>query len=56
LPKAVRTVTRNPARAIGMSDRGEVVAGQRADILRVRMNRVGMPHVMETSLVGKRAY
>ena len=56
LPKAVRTVTRNPARAIGMSDRGEVAAGQRADILRVRMNRVGMPHVMETSLVGKRAY
>ena len=56
LPKAVRTVTRNPARAIGKSDRGEVAAGQRADILRVRMNRVGMPHVMETSLAGKRAY
>jgi alpha-D-ribose 1-methylphosphonate 5-triphosphate diphosphatase len=56
LAKAVRTVTRNPARAIGMSDRGEVAIGQRADILRVRMNRVGMPHVMETSLAGKRAY
>jgi alpha-D-ribose 1-methylphosphonate 5-triphosphate diphosphatase len=56
LPKAVRTVTRNPARAIGMSDRGELAVGQRADILRVRMNRVGMPHVMETSLAGKRAY
>ena len=56
LPKAVRTVTRNPARAIGMNDRGEVTVGQRADILRVRMNRVGMPHVMETSLAGKRAY
>ena len=56
LAKAVRTVTRNPARAIGMSDRGELAVGQRADILRVRMNRVGMPHVMETSLAGKRAY
>ena len=56
LPKAVRAVTRNPARAIGMSDRGEVAAGQRADILRVRMNRVGMPHAMETSLAGRRAY
>ena len=56
LAKAVRTVTRNPARAIGMTDRGEVAVGQRADILRVRMNRVGMPHVMETSLAGKRAY
>ena len=56
LPKAVRAVTRNPARAIGMSDRGEVAVGQRADILRVRMNRVGMPHAMETSLAGRRAY
>lgn len=56
LAKAVRTVTRNPARAIGMSDRGELAVGRRADILRVRMNRVGMPHVMETSLAGKRAY
>lgn len=56
LAKAVRTVTRNPARAIGMVDRGELAVGQRADILRVRMNRVGMPHVMETSLAGKRAY
>ena len=56
LAKAVRTVTRNPARAIGMSDRGELAVGQRADILRVRMNRVGMPHVMETSLAGKRAF
>ena len=56
LAKAVRTVTRNPARAIGMGDRGEVAVGQRADILRVRMNRVGMPHVMETSLAGKRTY
>ena len=56
LAKAVRTVTRNPARAIGMVDRGEIAIGQRADILRVRMNRVGMPHVMETSLAGKRAY
>ncbi len=56
LAKAVRTVTRNPARAIGMVDRGEIAIGQRADILRVRMNLVGMPHVMETSLAGKRAY
>ncbi len=56
LPKAVRTVTRNPARAIGMLDRGEITPGFRADLLRVRMNRAGMPTVLETWLAGKRAY
>jgi alpha-D-ribose 1-methylphosphonate 5-triphosphate diphosphatase len=56
LPKAVRTVTRNPARAIGMQDRGDVAVDQRADLLRVRMNRVGMPVVLETWLAGQRAY
>jgi alpha-D-ribose 1-methylphosphonate 5-triphosphate diphosphatase len=56
LPKAVRTVTRNPARAIGLQDRGEVAVGQRADMLRVRMNRAGMPMVMETWCAGTRAF
>ena len=56
LSKAVRTVTCNPARAIGLDDRGDVAAGQRADLLRVRMNRVGMPHVLETILNGQRAF
>lgn len=56
LPRAVRTVTRNPARAIGMQDRGDVAVDQRADLLRVRMNRVGMPVVLETWLAGQRAY
>ena len=56
LPKAVRTVTFNPARALGMLDRGEVALGQRADLLRVRMNRAGMPTVLETWVAGKRVY
>lgn len=56
LPKAVRAVTRNPARAIGMLDRGEVAVGQRADLLRVRINRAGMPTVLETWFGGRRAY
>lgn len=56
LPKAVRTVTINPARAIGSQDRGDVAVGQRGDLLRVRMNRVGMPLVLETWVAGKRAY
>ena len=56
LPKAVRTVTINPARAIGLNDRGEIAPGVRADLLRVRMNRAGMPTVMETWLAGQRAF
>jgi alpha-D-ribose 1-methylphosphonate 5-triphosphate diphosphatase len=56
LAKAVRTVTCNPARAIGMQDRGEVAVGQRADLLRVRMNRICMPVVLETWLAGTRAF
>jgi alpha-D-ribose 1-methylphosphonate 5-triphosphate diphosphatase len=33
-----------------------VAPGQRADLLRVRMNRVNMPVVLETMLAGQRAY
>ncbi len=35
LPKAVRTVTKAPADAAGMHDRGEIAAGKRADLIRV---------------------
>jgi alpha-D-ribose 1-methylphosphonate 5-triphosphate diphosphatase len=56
LSKAVRTVTCNPARAIGLSDRGEIAVGQRADLLRVRMNRVGSPMVLQTWLAGQRVF
>jgi alpha-D-ribose 1-methylphosphonate 5-triphosphate diphosphatase len=37
LPKAVATVSRNPARMIGLDDRGEIAPGMRADFIRVRM-------------------
>jgi len=56
LPKAVRTVTCNPARAIRLQDRGSIVPGLRADLLRVRMNRAGMPMVIETWFGGTRAF
>ncbi len=36
MPEAVATVTRNPARAAGLLDRGEIKAGLRADLIRVR--------------------
>ena len=35
LPRAVATVTRNPARAAGLHDRGDIAVGQRGDLLRV---------------------
>ena len=55
LPKAVRTVTRNPALAIGLSDRGELAAGLRADVIRVRMSGA-MPIVRGAWHVGERAF
>jgi alpha-D-ribose 1-methylphosphonate 5-triphosphate diphosphatase len=37
LPKAIATVSRNPARMVGLADRGEIAPGLRADYLRVRL-------------------
>jgi alpha-D-ribose 1-methylphosphonate 5-triphosphate diphosphatase len=55
MPKAVRTVTRNPALAIGLSDRGELAAGLRADLIRVRMSG-DMPIVRGAWHAGERAF
>ncbi len=35
LPQAVRLATLNPARAVGLDDRGEIAPGKRADLARV---------------------
>jgi alpha-D-ribose 1-methylphosphonate 5-triphosphate diphosphatase len=56
MPRAVATVTRNPARAIGMEDRGEIAPGQRADVIRVRETAGGMPVVMGSWCAGERAF
>ena len=37
LPAAIRTVTKAPAEAIGLSDRGEIALGRRADLIRVHV-------------------
>ena len=37
LPRALATVTANPAKAAGLTDRGEIAIGKRADLVRVRM-------------------
>jgi len=48
LPDAVRLASSGPARSAGLSDRGEIVVGRRADLLLVREGRV------ETALVAGR--
>ena len=37
LATAVRTVTKTPAEAVGLDDRGEIIPGKRADLIRVRV-------------------
>jgi alpha-D-ribose 1-methylphosphonate 5-triphosphate diphosphatase len=37
LPRAVGAVTRVPATAVGLDDRGEIARGRRADLVRVRL-------------------
>lgn len=37
LAAAVRTVTKAPAEAVGLCDRGEIAVGKRADLIRVRL-------------------
>ncbi|MEP1388338.1 MAG: alpha-D-ribose 1-methylphosphonate 5-triphosphate diphosphatase [Yoonia sp.] len=39
VPRAVATVTRNPAKAAGLTDRGQLEVGLRGDVLRVHQNR-----------------
>jgi len=39
LAAAVRTVTKTPAEAVGLADRGEIAVGKRADLIRVRLAR-----------------
>jgi alpha-D-ribose 1-methylphosphonate 5-triphosphate diphosphatase len=53
LPQAVATVTRNPAAAAGLDDRGELVPGRRADLVRVRVDHE-VPLVRSVWRQGKR--
>jgi len=53
LPEAVAMATRNPARAIGLEDRGEIAVGQRADLIRVH-DRNGMSRVRAVWCMGER--
>jgi alpha-D-ribose 1-methylphosphonate 5-triphosphate diphosphatase len=54
LPEAVQRVSRTPARAVGLDDRGEIAPGKRADLVRVRIVN-GSPIVREVWRQGERA-
>jgi alpha-D-ribose 1-methylphosphonate 5-triphosphate diphosphatase len=53
LAAAVRTVTKTPAEAVGLDDRGEIAAGKRADLIRVHVVR-DVPMVRATWQRGNR--
>jgi alpha-D-ribose 1-methylphosphonate 5-triphosphate diphosphatase len=53
LPDAVNTGSKNPAKAAGFTDRGEIAAGKRADIAQVRVVD-GIPVVRRVWVRGQR--
>jgi alpha-D-ribose 1-methylphosphonate 5-triphosphate diphosphatase len=53
LPGAIRTVTKNPAEATGMTDRGEIALAKRGDVVRIRPID-GHPVVREVFRLGRR--
>jgi len=53
LPQAIATVSLNPARMVGMSDRGQIAPGLRADLVRVKMSQ-HMPIVRSVWSAGRR--
>ncbi len=53
LPRAIATVSKNPARAAGLADRGDIAPGQRADLVRVRVVN-GQPVVRSVWRAGGR--
>lgn len=52
--KAVATVAANPARSLGLHDRGEIAPGQRADLVRIARRTAGWPVPVEVWLRGVR--
>lgn len=52
-PQAIATVTGNPARKVGLDDRGEISTGKRADLVRFRMD-TDVPLILEVWRAGER--
>jgi alpha-D-ribose 1-methylphosphonate 5-triphosphate diphosphatase len=54
LPDAIATVTATPAATVGLDDRGEIAAGKRADLVRVRQGPQSVPMVRGVWREGQR--
>jgi alpha-D-ribose 1-methylphosphonate 5-triphosphate diphosphatase len=54
LAGAIRLVTKNPADATGLTDRGEIATGKRADLVRIHRSRPDRPVVREVWRQGHR--
>ena len=54
LPRAIATVTSNPAQATGLGDRGAIAAGLRADLVRVAWQSGAWPRALEVFARGAR--
>ncbi|RPE02889.1 alpha-D-ribose 1-methylphosphonate 5-triphosphate diphosphatase [Candidatus Pantoea deserta] len=55
LPQAVALVTRNPARALGLADRGLIAEGRRADLVLAHTDH-GHPHIRHVWTQGRQVY
>jgi alpha-D-ribose 1-methylphosphonate 5-triphosphate diphosphatase len=53
LPQAIATVTSEPAAAMGLSDRGAIAPGRRADLVHVHLSD-GVPVVRQVWREGRR--
>ena len=54
LPEAISHVTKAPAEAVGLADRGAIEAGRRADLVRIRAHRGEPPVVRSVWREGRR--
>jgi alpha-D-ribose 1-methylphosphonate 5-triphosphate diphosphatase len=55
MPRAMATVSKNPAKALGFDDRGQLKAGMRADVVRMRTVD-GLPIVRNVWVNGQRSF
>ena len=54
LPRAIATVSANPARAAALKDRGQIAPGLRADLIRFRLMDDTTPVLRGTWVRGER--
>jgi len=45
LPQSIAMITKNPAAAAGLNDRGEIAQGKKADLVRIKLPEDGVPIV-----------